>query len=131
MNEPILITDMGEKITPEMLSKSNIEKMDDDQLVELSRYLKLAMKQLAMPEKELKKRLENQSNVSGITYDTSTTRGVIPDNDVNKQAFMNKYGLDAFQIKTPTKLKEKFGSDIQEDLDKVVVYTPVKKIDWG
>lgn len=131
MNEPILITDMGEKITPEMISKSNVEKMSDDQIVELSRYLKLAMKQLGTPEKELKKRLDKQGNVSGITYDTSTTRGEIPENDVNKQAFFKKYGLDAFEIKSPKKLKDKFGSDIQEDLDKVVVYTPVKKIDWG
>ncbi|MBS0950538.1 hypothetical protein JK159_09280 [Weissella minor] len=131
MNEPILITDMGEKITPETLSKSNVEKMSDDQIVELSRYLKLAMKQLGTPEKELKKRLDKQDNVSGITYDTSTTRGEIPENDVNKQAFFKKYGLDAFEIKSPKKLKEKFGSDIQEDLDKVEVYTPIKKINWG
>lgn len=127
MNEPILITDMGEKITPDLLE--NIDKMNDEQLVELTRYSKLATNLLSKPEKELKKRMDAQGEVAGLKY-KDETRGVIPENDANKQAFMNKYGLDAFDIKSPKQLKDKFGSDIQEDLDKVVVYKHIKKIDW-
>ncbi|MCB6841028.1 hypothetical protein LIX87_08575 [Weissella viridescens] len=127
MNEPILITDMGEKITPDLLE--NIDKMNDEQLVELTRYSKLATNLLSKPEKELKKRLDARGEVAGMKY-KDETRGIIPENDANKKAFMNKYGLDAFQIKTPKQLKDKFGSDIQSDLDKVVVYKHIKKVDW-
>ncbi|WP_417852589.1 hypothetical protein [Weissella viridescens] len=131
MNEPILITDMGEKITPEMLTKSSVEKMDDEYLTELARYIKLAKSQLDQPEKELKKRLDKNEKVANVSYDMSTTRGVIPDSAENKAAFFKKYGLDAFEIKTPKKLRDKFGSDIQDDLDRVTIYTPIKKINWG
>ncbi|MBS0950365.1 hypothetical protein JK159_08350 [Weissella minor] len=133
MNEPILITDMGEKITPEMFEKDYIKSLSDEQAVEFARFCKLMKSLLDLPVKDVERRAkENEDGVVGkVHYKPIKPKTVISDTEETKQAFWNKYGWKAFDIKSETQLKKEFGESIKEDISKVATYQEQQRLDWS
>ncbi|WP_307994721.1 hypothetical protein [uncultured Weissella sp.] len=133
MNEPILITDMGEKITPEMFEPEYIESQTDEQAVEFARFCKLMKKLLDEPLKDVERRAKKSENgtVGKVHYKQIKPEVVIADDDGTKQAFLNKYGWQAFDIKSETKLKSIFGESIAEDIEKVSTKKERQRLDWS
>lgn len=125
-----IVTEYGEFIQPSMLTPESINKLSDEQLEAITEYIRLFASYKAKLETELKQRINNGSSFEHATTTTSTSlkTGDLP--STAKAEFLKNWGWDAFELKTPAKLKKRFGSDIEKDIEKVGVYDTTEKFNW-
>lgn len=132
MSEMGMIISTGEIATMEQLTNPKLlEQVDNETLEEL----KYTSKMVAAPavkaiDAELKRRLDD-----GVTFNHAQYRDglktEIPDNDnALKREFVERFGWDAVSLKTPNKLKAKYGEVVDELLDGHTVQTPTKTLTW-
>lgn len=130
-NEVTVINEWGEAYTLDMLrDKKTVEKMSAESLHDLAyaiKYLKTPMKNV---EDAVKAKLDDGVEIKDISYTEATRKSLAADDEKLKKAFVKKYGWDAVQVKTPTQLKNIFGEEIDEDLEKVVVYETQKRVKY-
>lgn len=132
MSEMGMIISTGEKATMEQLTDSKLLAQVDNETLE---ELKYTSKMVAAPavkaiDAEVKRRLDE-----GVTFDHAQYRDgmktEIPDSDSElKRDFVERFGWDAVSLKTPNKLKAKYGEVVDELLDGHIVQTPTKTLTW-
>jgi hypothetical protein len=130
MNELRVIDEMGQAYPIQDITAEHLKKLSDEDLEQLAYAFKFLEKPVKEVSKEYKERVKNGSEMWKSSLKVSTKKE-IPNSQNNKEAFFRKYGLDAFDIKSPTKLKEAFGQRVEEDIDKVVLKTEVKTVRWN
>ena len=132
MSEMGMIISTGEIATMEQLTDPKLlEQVDNETLEEL----KYTSKMVAAPavkaiDAEVKRRLDE-----GVTFDHAQYRDgmktEIPDSDSElKRDFVERFGWDAVSLKTPNKLKAKYGEVVDELLNGHTVKTPTKTLIW-
>lgn len=132
MSEMGMIISTGEIATMEQLTDPKLlEQVDNETLEEL----KYTSKMVAAPavkaiDAEVKRRLDE-----GVTFDHAQYRDgmktEIPDSDSElKRDFVERFGWDAVSLKTPNKLKAKYGEAVDELLNGHTVQTPTKTLIW-
>ncbi|MFW6741491.1 hypothetical protein ACODRN_04865 [Leuconostoc mesenteroides] len=130
-NEITIIDDFGQKFGLSIMTDdTQLKQLDNatfEDLVYLIKYLKNGIKKT---DAELKSRLDNGAQFKHISYGESSKQELPADDNKVKQAFYNKYGLDALVVKSPTQLKKQFGATIQEDLDKVVIHKTQNRVNY-
>ncbi|WP_061515064.1 hypothetical protein [Leuconostoc mesenteroides] len=130
-NEITIIDDFGQKFGLSIMTDDvQLKQLDNttfEDLVYLIKYLKSGIKKT---DAELKSRLDNGTQFKHISYGESNKQSLAQDDEALKKAFVKKYGWQAVEVKTPTKLKKEFGETIQEDLDKVVVHETQKRVKY-
>lgn len=129
MNDLKIITADGEKIEFSTLTKDVLAQTSDEAIAELAHYLKRVTALAKNVDAEVKGRLDDGKKLNGISY-TKRTKQTLPQSIENKNAFVKKYGIAAFDIKSPTQLKKVFGEQIEDDLSKVVVLEEGKSIKY-
>ncbi|WCE24277.1 hypothetical protein PKU16_07510 [Weissella cibaria] len=132
MSEMGMIISTGEKATMEQLTDSKLLAQVDNETLE---ELKYTSKMVAAPavkaiDAEVKRRLDE-----GVTFDHAQYRDgmktEIPDSDSElKRDFVERFGWDAVSLKTPNKLKAKYGEVVDELLNGHTVQTPTKTLIW-
>lgn len=129
-NELRVIDEMGQAYPIQDITAEHLAKLSDDDLEQLAyafKFMKSAMKAV---ETDYRTRLLNGSQMWKAQL-TTATKKEIPDTLPIKQAFLNEYGLEAFELKSPTKLKKQFGARVEEHINKVVTETEIKKVKWN
>ncbi|ADG41455.1 prophage pi3 protein 50 [Leuconostoc kimchii IMSNU 11154] len=130
-NEVTVINEWGEAYTIDMLrDKKVVENMSADALHDLAYAIKALKTPIKNVEDAVKKKLDDGVEIKGISYTEASKQMLSSDDEALKKAFVKKYGWDAVQVKTPAQLKKRFGTDIQEDLDKVVVYETQNRVKY-
>lgn len=132
MSEMGMIISTGEKATMEQLTDSKLLAQVDNETLE---ELKYTSKMVAAPavkaiDAEVKRRLDE-----GVTFDHAQYRDgmktEIPDSGSElKRDFVERFGWDAVSLKTPNKLKAKYGEAVDELLNGHTVQTPTKTLIW-
>lgn len=127
-----MIISTGEVATMEQLTDPKLLAQVDNETLE---ELKYTSKMVAAPavkaiDAEVKRRLDD-----GVTFNHAQYRDglktEIPDNDnALKSEFVERFGWDAVSLKTPNKLKAKYGEVVDELLDGHTVQTPTKTLTW-
>ena len=127
-----MIISTGEVATMEQLTDPKLLAQVDNETLE---ELKYTSKMVAAPavkaiDAEVKRRLDD-----GVTFNHAQYRDglktEIPDNDnALKREFVERFGWDAVSLKTPNKLKAKYGEVVDEVLDGHTVQTPTKTLTW-
>ena len=127
-----MIISTGEVATMEQLTDPKLLARVDNETLE---ELKYTSKMVAAPavkaiDAEVKRRLDD-----GVTFNHAQYRDglktEIPDNDnALKREFVERFGWDAVSLKTPNKLKAKYGEVVDELLDGHTVQTPTKTLTW-
>ena len=127
-----MIISTGEVATMEQLTDPKLLAQVDNETLE---ELKYTSKMVAAPavkaiDAEVKRRLDD-----GVTFNHAQYRDglktEIPDNDnALKHEFVERFGWDAVSLKTPNKLKAKYGEVVDELLDGHTVQTPTKTLTW-
>lgn len=132
MSEMGMIISTGEIATMEQLTDPKLlEQVDNETLEEL----KYTSKMVAAPavkaiDAEVKRRLDAGVTFSHAQYRDSM-KTEIPDGDNElKREFVERFGWDAVSLKTPNKLKAKYGEFVDELLDGHTVQTPTKTLTW-
>lgn len=130
-NEVTVINEWGEAYTLDMLrDKKTVEKMSAEALHDLAYAIKSLKTPMKNVEEAVKSKLDEGIEIKGITYTEASKSMLASDDEKLKQAFVKKYGWDSVQVKTPTQLKKRYGTDIEEDLEKVVVYETQKRVKY-
>lgn len=130
-NEITIIDDFGQNFGLSLLNdKEQLQGLTNEQLEDLVYLIKHLKVGISNVDKELKGRLDDGSQFKHISYGESSRQELPADDDKVKQAFYNKYGLDALVVKSPTQLKKQFGATIQEDLDKVVIHKTQNRVKY-
>lgn len=127
-----MIISTGEVATMEQLTDPKLLAQVDNETLE---ELKYTSKMVAAPavkaiDAEVKRRLDE-----GVKFNHAQYRDVmrieIPDADNElKREFVERFGWDAVSLKTPNKLKAKYGEVVDELLDGHTVQTPTKTLIW-
>ncbi|MHD0286822.1 hypothetical protein [Weissella tructae] len=130
MNELRVIDEMGQAYPIQDITAEHLKKLNDEDAEQLAYAFKFMKKAMKSVEEDYRNRLLNGSQMWRATL-TTATKKEIPDTLPIKQAFFNEYGLDAFELKSPTKLKKQFGERVEEHIEKVVSETEVKKVKWN
>ncbi|PVY81996.1 hypothetical protein [Convivina intestini] len=129
-NELMIVDQWGEKFGVQDLNdKKFLENITPQQLENIAyrkKEIGIAFKKV---DEVLKERLHQGEQFPHIIF-SETKRANIDQSEQTKKAFVKKYGWDAVQVKTPKQLKEKYGEDIQPDLDKVTVYTTSQRLKY-
>lgn len=131
MEEVKIVNEFGEALSrQDLLSPEFIKNMPQEQL-EAAAYT--AVKELKKPikniEDEVKRRLKEGHQFEHITM-TQSNRSAIDQSEATKKALVNKYGWDAVDAKSPTQLKKKYGESIDDDLQKVTVYSTIDRVKY-
>lgn len=129
-NELRVIDELGQAYPIQDITAEHLALLNDDDLEQLAyafKFLKGAMKAV---ETDYRNRLLNGSNMWKAKLTTSVKKE-IPDTLPIKQYFFERYGFDAFELKSPTKLKKQFGERVNEDIEKVVTESEIKKVKWN
>lgn len=130
-NEITIIDDFGQNFGLSLLNdKKQLQGLTNEQLEDLVYLIKHLKVGVSNVDKELKERLDNGAQFKHISYGESNKQSLAQDDEALKKAFVKKYGWQAVEVKTPTKLKKEFGEAIQEDLDKVVVHETQKRVKY-
>ncbi|MBZ5995383.1 hypothetical protein KII97_02525 [Leuconostoc gelidum subsp. gasicomitatum] len=130
-NEVTVINEWGEAYTIDMLrDKKVVENMSADALHDLAYAIKALKTPIKNVEDAVKNKLNDGVEIKDISYTEASKQTLASDDEALKKAFVKKYGWDAVEVKSPTQLKKRFGTDIQEDLDKVVVYETQKRVKY-
>lgn len=129
-NELRIIDELGQAYPIQDITAEHLANLSDDDLEQLAYAFRFLEKPTKVVKEGYRDRLLNGANMWKATIATSIKKD-IPDTLPIKQAFLNKYGLDAFEIKSPTKLKKQFGQQVEEDIEKVVRTSEIKKVKWN
>lgn len=130
MNESMLVTSDGEKISFSQLTPALIEQMSVQDLEYIAinaKYFESMFKNIT---KDVKRRLDSGEHFENISYGQRLKRTVIDDDNDIKQRFIDKYGLDSVKLKSHAELTKKFGEVVVEDLEKVTIEGHVNTIKW-
>ncbi|MHA5156633.1 hypothetical protein R5P94_00240 [Oenococcus oeni] len=114
----------------QLRSKAFISELTNEDLENVAYTAKALKNPIKNIDDEVKKRLANGSQFVHISTSEVSKQTLASDDDKVKQAFYNKYGLAAFVVKSPTQLKKQFGESIQDDLDKVIVYSTQNRVKY-
>ncbi|CAK8054150.1 hypothetical protein [Eupransor demetentiae] len=109
--------------------KKQVEQLDQQQLQDAQYMAKELKPALKVIDDTVKKRLDEGQQFKNISY-KETQRASVDQSEATKQAFVNKYGWDAVQVKTPTQLKKIYGEKIEQDLETVMVYSNINKLSY-
>ncbi|MCW0953271.1 hypothetical protein OIT44_04170 [Weissella ceti] len=129
-NELRIIDEMGQAYPIQDITAEHLAKLSDDDLEQLAYAFRFLEKPTKVVKEGYRDRLLNGAKMWKATVATSIKKD-IPDTLPIKQAFLNEYGLDAFELKSPTKLKKQFGQRVEEHIEKVVKETKIKKVKWN
>ena len=127
-----MIISTGEVATMEQLTDPKLLAQVDNETLE---ELKYTSKMVAAPavkaiDAEVKRRLDEGVTFSHAQY-RDGMKTEIPDADNElKREFVERFGWDAVSLKTPNKLKAKYGEVVDELLDGHTVLTPTKTLTW-
>lgn len=129
-HEMMIVNAYGEP-TPvsEMLSKEYLDGLTTEQAESLAYQAKELKRPLKNVEDMIKERLNEGKQFKNISYSTSK-RSAVDQSDETKMAFVKKYGWGAVSVNTPAQLKREFGKAIEEDLEKVIVYSEQKRLTY-
>lgn len=130
MNEAMLVTSDGEKISFSQLTPALIEKMtikDLEYVAINAKYFESMLKNIT---KDVKRRLDDGEHFENISYGQRLKRTVFDDNNDIKKEFIDKYGLDSVKLKSHAELTKKFGEAISDDLSKVTIEEHVNTLKW-
>ncbi|OIM82868.1 hypothetical protein [Oenococcus oeni] len=114
----------------QLRSKAFVSELTNEDLENVAYTAKALKNPIKNIDDEVKKRLINGSQFVHISTSEVSKQTLASDDDKVKQAFYNKYGLAAFVVKSPTQLKKQFGESIQDDLDKVIVYSTQNRVKY-
>ncbi|KER96973.1 hypothetical protein R5R61_04920 [Oenococcus oeni] len=114
----------------QLRSKAFVSELTNEDLENVAYTAKALKNPIKNIDDEVKKRLANGSQFVHISTSEVSKQTLASDDDKVKQAFYNKYGLAAFVVKSPTQLKKQFGESIQDDLDKVVVFSKQNRVKY-
>lgn len=129
-NELMIVDQWGEKLGIQDLNdKKFLENITPQQLENIAYRIKEINPAFKKVDEVLKERLKNGVQFPHISF-SETKRSDIDQSEQTKIAFVKKYGWDAVEVKSPAKLKRKYGEDIQPDLDKVTVYTTSQRLKY-
>ncbi|CAH1853856.1 hypothetical protein [Convivina intestini] len=129
-NELMIVDEWGEKFGIQNLKDKKFLKNITPQQLEDIVYLKQNINPVFKNvDAVLKERLHNGEQFPHIIF-SETKRANIDQSEQTKKAFVKKYGWDAVEVKSQAKLKRKYGEDIQQDLDKVTVYTTSQRLKY-
>lgn len=114
------------------LTPSNIKKLPNDDLANLTISLKILEKLKKEAEKEIKSRLDEGEKFTRASYpDKTTYTRVLKLDDEAKRSLIKNYGWDSVDPLSITKLEKKFGESIYEKLQPFIVEVPkAKAIQW-
>lgn len=122
-NETRIVDEDGVTATVAQLrEKEFVSKLDTNTLEDLAYAVKSLKSPIKNVEEETKKRLKKGGQFNHISL-TETTTKTIPNNIENKNILYEKYGIDAFNIKSPKQLADTYGESIQKDISDMIVYT--------
>ncbi|CAH1855819.1 hypothetical protein [Convivina praedatoris] len=129
-NELMIVDQWGEKFgVKDLNDKKFLENITPQQLENIAYRKKEIDPALKKVDEVLKERLNKGEQFPHICF-SETERSDIDQSEQTKIAFVKKYGWDAVEVKSPAKLKRKYGEDIQQDLDKVIVYTTGQRLKY-
>lgn len=129
-HELTLVSAYGEPTTvAQLLSPEYLNHLDDKQVEDLAYQVKEFKKPFKNVEETVKKRLDNGVHFENISY-TTAKRSAVDQSDETKMAFVKKYGWGAVSVNTPAQLKREFGKAIEEDLEKVTVYSEQNRVKY-
>ncbi|OIL07625.1 hypothetical protein ATW91_09580, partial [Oenococcus oeni] len=114
----------------QLRSKAFVSELTNEDLENVAYTAKALKNPIKNIDDEVKKRLANGSQFVHISTSEVSKQTLASDDDKVKQAFYNKYGLAAFVVKSPTQLKKQFGESIQDDLDKVIVFSKQNRVKY-
>lgn len=117
-----IITSEGEVLPVTQLTAKDFENMDDRTLEEINYMFKIADKAKKSAKKEIDKRLKNGRSFSRYVFKKRKSDNFDDDNNDFKEELVEKYGFDAVKVKTPNKLREKFGDVVNKDIETHLVH---------
>ncbi len=112
----------------QLRDKKFVSQLSNEDLENIAYTAKALKNPIKNIDDEIKARLTAGTQFVHISYTEATHQLLDGDDPKVKQAFYNKYGLDALVVKSPTQLKKLFGEAIQEDLDRVVIYDKQNRV---
>lgn len=119
---PEIYTNDGEIIPVTQLTEKDFENMDDRTLEEVNYMFKIASKAQKTAKKVIDKRLKDGHTFSRYVYKKRKSDKFDDDNNDFKEELVEKYGFDAVKVKTPNKLREKFGDVVNKDIESHLVH---------
>ncbi|GEP75615.1 hypothetical protein [Weissella thailandensis] len=119
---PEIYTNDGEIIPVTQLTEKDFENMDDRTLEEVNYMFKIASKAQKTAKKVIDKRLKDGHTFSRYVYKKRKIDKFDDDNNDFKEELVEKYGFDAVKVKTPNKLREKFGDVVNKDIEPHLVH---------
>lgn len=125
-----IITSDGEVLPVTQLTSKDFENMDDRTLEEINYMFKIADKAKKSAKKEIDKRLKNGRSFSRYVFKKRKSDNFDDDNNDFKEQMIDKYGFDAVLVKSPTKLKEKFGDVVNADVEPHLVHGEKEYATW-
>ncbi|MFC6178065.1 hypothetical protein ACFQGR_01385 [Weissella sagaensis] len=125
-----IVTTDGEMVPVTQLTVKDFENMDDRTLEEVNYLFKIADKAKKVAKKEIDKRLEAGHTFSRYVHKNRKSDEFDADNNDFKAQMIYKYGYDAVLVKSPAKLKEKFGDVINGDVEPHIVHGTKPYATW-
>jgi len=111
-----IVNDYGEKIDMQQLHSEMLDETDVQSLEELAYEMKRWQALFKNVESEVKLRLaRDPAAFEHVRYGERKST-VLPDTQPVKELFAKEFGIDAFELKSPTKLRKQFGASVEERL---------------
>ncbi|WP_419154478.1 hypothetical protein [Weissella bombi] len=129
-NVATIVTADGEVLPVTQLTVKDFESMDDRTLEEVNYLFKIADKAKKVAKKEIDKRLEAGHTFSRYVHKSRKSDEFDADNNDFKEQMIDKYGYDAVLVKSPAKLKDKFGDVVNADVEPHIVHGQKEYATW-
>lgn len=113
------------------LNPSVIKDLDNAELTAFLAQVKAFETLKKKAEAEVKKRLDEGQQFNRLSYGKQSFNKVLAVDNKAKYALMKKYGWDALTTLTLKQLTDKFGEEVEKDLEPYVVLKPrAQSIVW-
>lgn len=129
-HETMIVNAYGEPTTQsQLLDMDYLNRLTSEQKEALAYEAKELKKPLKNVDEMVKHHLENGGQFKHISY-SKTNRAAVDQSEETKKEFVKKYGWAAVSVNTPAQLKREFGKAIEQDLEKVTVYSEQNRIKY-
>ncbi|ABF22558.1 unknown [Lactococcus phage Q54] len=109
------------------LNPSIVKDLENADLTALLAQLKALDKLKKKAEEEVKKRLDEGQQFNRVQYGKQSFNKVLALDNKAKHALMKKYGWDSLTSLTLKQLTDKFGEEVEKDLEPYIVLKPKKQ----
>lgn len=109
------------------LNPSVIKELDNGQLTAFLAQLKTFDTLKKKAEEEVKKRLDEGQEFKRVQYGKQSFNKVLTLDNKAKHALMKKYGWDSLTSLTLKQLKDKYGEEVEKDLEPYIILKPKKQ----